>query len=230
MRFEKTLNCRTCSMASPVFCFLNHEEVAKIDDNRIEVSFDPGDTIMKSGTPKTHVMSFYHGLAKVTLEGKEGKNLILDFIRPQTFFSGPGLFFDNKHYLTITAVEPCKVCLIDLDIFFQLMKENFEMAFAFMETSNKFILNLIHKMESLLIKHHHGRVAESLLYLSGVVYQSNPFHMSISRKDLSDLTALPKESVSRILQEFKNDGIISIRNEDVHILKEDSLTQISQNG
>ncbi len=230
MEFHKTLDCSNCSMASPVFCFLNHQEVAKIDDNRIEVSFNPGDTIMKSGTPKTHVMSFYQGLAKVTLEGKDGKNFILDFIRPQTFFSGPGFFFDNKHYLTITAVEPCKVCLIDIDVFFQLMKDNFEMAFAFMENSNKFILNLIHKMESLLIKHHHGRMAEALLYLSSVIYQSNPFYMSISRKDLSDLTALPKESVSRILQEFKNEGIISLTDNNVHILKEDSLMQISHNG
>lgn len=85
-------------------------------------------------------------------------------------------------------------------------------------------------MESLLVKHHHGRVAEALLYLSGVIYQSNPFYMSISKRDLSDLTALPKESVSRILQEFKNDGIISIKNNNVHILKEESLTQISLNG
>lgn len=230
MRFDKTLDCSTCSMASPVFCFLNHEEAGKIDKNRIEVSFNPGDTIMKSGTPKTHVMSFYHGLAKVALEGKDGKNFILDFIRPQTFFSGPGLFFDNKHHLTITAVEPCKVCLIDIDVFFGLMKENFEMAFAFMENSNKFILNLIRKMESLLIKHHHGRVAEALLYLSGDIYQSNPFNMSLSRQDLSELTALPKESVSRILQEFKNDEIISVKENTVHILNEESLLQISHNG
>jgi len=217
-------------MASPVFCFLNHEEVGKIDKNRIEVSFNPGDTIMKSGAPKTHVMSFYHGLAKVALEGKDKKKFILDFIRPQTFFSGPGFFFEKKHYLTITAVEPCKVCLIDIDVFLQLMKDDFEIAFAFMENSNKFILNLIHKMESLLIKHHHGRVAEALLYLSGDIYQSNPFNMSISRQDLSDFTALPKESVSRIIQEFENDGIISVKSNNVHILKEESLMQISYNG
>jgi len=230
VEFEKTLTCSHCSKDSPVFCYLNTKQIDKIERNRIEVVFNPGETIMKGGSPKTHVMSFYEGLAKVSLEGKKGRNYILGFIRPQAFFSGPGFFFENKHHLTITAVETCKLCLIDIDEFYGLMKENFEMAFAFMENSNRFILNLIRKLEALLVKHHHGRVADALLYLSNNIYNSNPFVMTISKNELAELTALPKESVSRILHEFKKDQIISIDDNRVHILNEDILTQISSNG
>ena len=230
MEFEKTLACNHCSKDSPVFCFLNNQQINNIEAHRIEVTFNPGETIMKGGTPKTHVMSFYQGLAKISLEGKRGRNYILGFIRPQAFFSGPGLFFDSKHHLTITAIEECKLCLIELDVFYDMMKENFEMAFAFMENSNKFILNLIQKMEALLIKHHHGRVAEALLHLSQDIYRSNPFLMTISKNDLSELTALSKESVSRILHEFRKDKIITVDGNNVNILREDILRQISMNG
>ena len=54
--------------------------------------------------------------------------------------------------------------------------------------------------------------------------------MTISKTDLAELTALPKESVSRILHEFKKDQIISVDDNQVHILNEDILTQISSNG
>ncbi|MBN2615575.1 MAG: Crp/Fnr family transcriptional regulator [Bacteroidales bacterium] len=230
MEFNKTLTCAHCSKESPVFCFLNERQIDHIERNRIEVVFNPGETIMKGGTPKTHVMSFYKGLAKVSLEGKGGRSYILGFIRPQTFFSGPGFFFDEKHRLTITAIEECKLCLIEKDVFYEMMEENFKMAFAFMENSNRFILNLIHKMETFLIKHHHGRVADALLHLSKDIYHKNPFTMTISRKDLADLTALPKESVSRILHEFIKDQIITMENNEVHILKEDTLKHISHKG
>jgi len=230
MGFEKTLVCFDCSMASPVFCSLKPEEIAMIDKNRIEVTFNPGETIMKSGTPNTHVISFYEGLAKISLEGRDGKNFILDFVRPPSFFSGPGLFIDKKNHLTISAVELCKLCLIEMDPFLDIMKENAGMAFAFMENSNNFILNMVSKMESLLVKHHHGRVAEALLYLSRKIYFSNPFKLSISKKELSEMTGLSKESVSRILHEFTKEGLIQITGKTFHLLKEDLLDQISRNG
>jgi len=217
-------------MASPVFCYLNQNEIARIDKNRIEVKFNPGETIMKSGTPNTHVISFFRGLAKISLEAKGGKNFILDFVRPQSFFSGPGLFIDTKHHFTISAVEPCELCLIEMDSFLDIMKGNPRMAFAFMKNSNNFILNLVNKMESLLVKHHNGRVAEALLYLSRKIYQSNPFVLSISKKELSEMTGLSKESVTRILHEFSNEGLIQIKGKTFHLFKEDLLEQISRNG
>jgi len=230
MGFEKTLDCAGCSSASPVFRYLKPDEIARINKGRIEITFKPGETIMKSGTPNTHVISFFQGLAKISLEGTNGENFILDFVRPQSFFSGPGLFVDKKHRFTISAVEPCKLCLIEIDTFLEIMKGNPNMAFAFMENSNNFILNLVSKMKSLLIKHHHGRVAEALLYLSKEIYHSNPFELSISKKDLSEMTGLSKEAVSRILHEFTNESMIQITGKTFHILKEDLLEQISRNG
>ncbi len=230
MGFEKTLNCAGCPSAPPVFCHLKPDEIARINKSRIEITFRPGETIMKSGTPNTHVISFFQGLAKISLEGTGGKNFILDFVRPQSFFSGPGLFVDNKHHFTISAVEPCKLCLIEIDTFLEIMKGNPNMAFAFMENSNNFILNLVSKMESLLIKHHHGRVAEALLYLSKEIYHSNPFELSISKKDLSEMTGLSKEAVSHTLHEFGDDGLIQITGKNFHLLEEVALGQISKNG
>jgi len=229
MGFEKTLICFDCSMASPVFCSLKPDEIARMDEHRVEVTFKPGETIMKSWTPNTHVISFFEGLAKISLEGIGGKNFILDFVRPPAFFSGPG-FLDNKNHLTISAVELCKLCLIDMDTFLAIMKGNARMAFAFMENSNNFILNLVNKMESLLVKHHHGRVAEALLYLSREIYYSNPFKLSISKQELAEMTGLSKESVSRILHEFIHEGLIQTTGKSFHLLKQDMLDQISRNG
>ncbi len=230
MGFEKNLICFDCSMTSPVFCNLKPNEIARIDKNRIEVTFNPGEIIMKSGTPNTHVISFFEGLAKISLERRGGRNFILDFIRPPSFFSGPGLFIDKKNHFTISAVELCKLCLIDMDTFLDIMRENTKMAFAFMEISNNFILNLVNKMESLLVKHNYGRVAEAMLYLSRKIYYSNPFKLSISKKELSEMTGLSKESVSRILHEFTDEGLIQITGKTFHLLKEDLLEQISRNG
>ena len=228
--FENKLVCFDCAVASPVFCYLKPKEIARIEKNRIEVFFNSGETIMKSGTPNTHVISFFKGLAKISLDAKGGETFIVDFLRPQSFFSEPGLFIDKKHHFTISAIEPCELCLIKIDAFLDIMKENASMAFAFMKISNNFILNLVSKMESILVKHQHGRVAEALLYLSHSIYQNNPFELTISKKDLSEMTGLSKESVSRILHEFTMEGLIQITGKMIHLIKEDLLEQINRNG
>ncbi len=230
MAFQNTLVCSRCRMASPVFRFLNPEEVEKINNARIEVVFNPGETIMKCGSPKTHVISFYSGLAKVSLEGKSGKNFILDFVRPQAFFSGPGLFVDNKHHFTITAVEKSQLCLIEQSVFLDVMKANPTMAFAFIENSNKFILHLTGKLEGLLVKHHHGRVAEALLFLRKEIYRRNPYILTISKQEFADLSGLSRESVSHILNEFSEEGLIAISGKQINILNEVSLQKVSENG
>jgi len=54
--------------------------------------------------------------------------------------------------------------------------------------------------------------------------------MTISRQDLADISGMSKESAIRILKEFKDEGILSIDGNVVHILNPQQLKQISQTG
>ena len=84
-------------------------------------------------------------------------------------------------------------------------------------------------MMSLTHKQMHGRIADSLLYLSKI-YNNNSFETALSRQDIADLSAMTKESAIRICKKFKMDGIIDYNANKFKILNEKALKQISKTG
>jgi CRP/FNR family transcriptional regulator len=83
---------------------------------------------------------------------------------------------------------------------------------------------------SLTQKQMNGRIADALFYLSDQIYGSNPFEMTISRQDLADLSGMSKESAIRILKEFKDEGILTVNGNILHILNPQQLKKISETG
>jgi len=75
-----------------------------------------------------------------------------------------------------------------------------------------------------------GRVADTLLYLKNVVFETNPYNFLLSKQELADMSGMTKESFIRSLKEFEDSGLIRHNRNSVEILKENELIEISRNG
>ena len=62
------------------------------------------------------------------------------------------------------------------------------------------------------------------------IFEINPFELILTRQELAEFTGMTKESVSRILKEFKEEGLIEIEEKFVEILDFDKMTSISRKG
>jgi CRP/FNR family transcriptional regulator len=85
-------------------------------------------------------------------------------------------------------------------------------------------------MVSLTQKYMPGRVAETLLYLKNEIYKTEKFVLDLSRQELADMSNMTKESLVRILQQFKESNLIKTHGSEIEIIDEVSLTNISING
>jgi CRP/FNR family transcriptional regulator len=209
---------------------LSEEELRMIDENRHEVVYNPGETIFKQGTACTHVLSFTSGLAKIHMTGMNGKNLIIRLIKPIEFITGAGLFTNNMHHYSVTAIEKSCVCFIDKVIFFRLLEGNHKFCKEFMKLTQDHLIQSFEKLMNLNQKQNHGKVAESLLYLAGEIYGSNTFTLSITKTELSEMAGISKESTFKILKAFDSEGIINISGSSVEILNQELLSRISEKG
>ena len=75
-----------------------------------------------------------------------------------------------------------------------------------------------------------GRISEALLNLQKLIFETNPFDFILTRQELGEFTGMTKESVSRILKEFREEGLIEIDDRKVEILDFDKLRDISRKG
>ena len=228
--FSKETHCRCCNLKLNLFKFLTDEEMEIINNARYEVFFNKGETIFKQGGPLTHIACITEGMAKVYLEGTKNKNIILKVARPSELVGGPGFQVDNRHHFSVSAIKATRACFIDARAFEQMLKSSSPFSMEFVKHLNTSTIQLFGKLQGLTQKHMHGRIADTLLYLSRVIYDNNQFETTLSRQDLADMSAMTKESAIRIMKEFKDEGIIDCEANNFNILNGNQLDNISLTG
>ena len=228
-KIQESESCSNCNHNSTIFQHLTSDEMDQINQNRYTVQYKAGETLFKQGTPSPHFVCLTKGLAKLYIEGF-GKNLVLSLVKPIDYILGPGVYVDNRHYYSATAVEDSTACLVDVNIFKQLIRKNPDFAEEFIKRTAHQSIYYFDQVVSLTQKQMPGRIADVLFYLREQIYCANPFKITISRQDLADLSGMSKESSIRILKELKEEGILLINGNFVEILNEKQLRQISQTG
>ena len=216
-------------VSSP-FNFLSDEELKLIENTRNDVVYNPGEIIFKQGSASTHVVFFISGLAKIYLEGYNKKNLIVRLVKPNEFLASPGLSTANKHYYSISAVELSTVSFIETSVFRQLFKNNHSFGENLMREMHRNYSQTLQKLINLNQKHRLGRISEALLYLAEEIYESDTFKLTLSKKELADMTGMSTESSFRILKELNEEEKISIDKKKIAILDKKYLQRMSEVG
>lgn len=227
-KFEK--NCIGCTCKSTLFELLNEEELALVDKNKITVMFKKGETIKKQGTFMSHVLSLNSGLAKLYLEGIEERNAILRIVKPTNFIGGPGIYLDQLHHFTVSALTDSSVCFIDLRVFKEIIDNNKSFALEFMKDFSSSILSVYNRLINLTQKQMPGRMADTLLYLFIEIFESTKFPKIISSYDLADLSGMSKDSAVKVLRSFDKEKIIRVSDNEMTLLDPEALKTISRIG
>ncbi len=229
LKNHHSTNCTSCNCRASIFKNLSSLELEIINSSRFQVDYKAGEIIFKQGTPSPYFVCITSGLAKIYIEGY-GKNLILALVKPVDYIFGPGIYVDNRHYYSASAIEDCTACLVDVNVFKKMIRENPDFAEEFIRRVSIQAIFNFEQLISLTQKQMPGRIADVLFYLSDKIYGQNPFEMTISRQDLADLSGMSKESAIRILKEFKEEGILTVQGNLVEILNLKQLRQISETG
>ena len=236
-------NCNDCENGKNccnVSCFVENEanifkpltekELHFLVDEKQQIKYKVKETIIKQNTSSTFVICMREGLAKVFIEGEKGKNLIVKIIGRGDFISGGGLFNGNVQHFTISAITPVTCCLIDASKLTNLFAENNQFAVELLRNHTKQNNYLLSKMVSLTQKYMPGSVAETLLYFKNDIYKKSKFTIDLSRQELAEMSNMTKESLVRILQQFKESNIIKTQGSNIEIMDEGSLIHFSKNG
>ncbi len=213
-----------------IFKQLTSNELDFLVEEKQQISYNAKETIIKQNTSSTFVVCMRDGLAKVYVEGDKGKNLIVKIIGKGDFISGGGLFNGNVQHFTISAITPVRCCLIDSSKLTKLFSENNKFAVELLRNHTKQSNFLLSKLVNLTQKYMPGRVADTLLYLKEEIYKSKSFSTELTRQELAEMSNMTKESLVRILQQFKESKLIKTQGSSIEIIDENSLLSISRNG
>ena len=219
-------DCLTCKRRSSMFNLLSNEELQIVKDNRITIHYEVGEIIQKQGTYMSHVISVNSGLAKLYLEGDSLSNTILRIVTPTNFIGGPGIYFDQLHHFSVSAMKKTSVCFIELKAFKNILNKNTAFADEFMRDFSKNVISVYNRLITISQKQLAGRMAYALLYLFEEVYENKAGIIAVSKQDLADLSAISRDSAVKMLRDFQQEGLIRYTNNEVEILQPETLRMV----
>jgi len=195
----------------------------------IQAQFRKHERICRQGDNVSHAIYLVDGTAKLFIEGINGHNIILYLMKPPAYI-GLLSFFESIHYTySVTAIEDSKVCMVDLDFLKQLYLENHEVLLKLNKAFGKSVALIMNKIICLNQKNIRGRIAESLLSLSDF-YGTSTYRLSITRKELGEMSAISEENTVRLLTELRKEGIITLDGKEVTVKDRVLLKKISELG
>lgn len=185
--------------------------------------FKKRDVIFEEGDNPRFLYFIRSGKIKTFKTHDQGKEYIIELLKDGDFLGYVDLLKSTAHAETATAMEDTDIVLIPKDDFLALIQANRDVSSQMIKMLAN---NITEKEEQLLNLAYNSvrkRVADALILLSQKE-DNKSFH--VLREDLARIVGTAKESVIRMLTEFKNDGYIDIAEGTIVILDLKKLSNL----
>jgi CRP-like cAMP-binding protein len=197
-----------------------YDELQKLSDDRKTKDFKRRDLIFEEGDYPRYLYFVKSGKVKVFKTNDDGKEYIISIYKEGDFFGYIDLIKDDKYSESAAAMEASEISLVPKEDFSKLMHANKDVASQLIKILAD---NVTEKEEQLLNLAYNSvrrRVADAILLLNEKVEDGK---ISILRDDLARIVGTAKESVIRMLTEFKEDGYIEIKDGSIRVLEAEKL-------
>lgn len=156
------------------------------------------------------------GKVRVSLYGEKGLDKLLHFLIPGEIFGELNYFENVEHNIIVFAKEDTTISIVSEDILNSLLKEHPEYYKYFIHSiSRKYFLSLCH-MSDILFHSSISKVANTLYRLTCLTSSCDEdkltIPISLTHQELGTLVGCSRITVTRILNTFKKEGIISSEN------------------
>lgn len=227
----KNKSCLNCNIKSGIVSILNKEELALLGKGCLQTEFQRGELIFKEGSPANHIIYIRDGFVKLSKKGLGGKDYILSIAKQGAYLGINNLNKLNRQFVnSATALTNTKICFIDMKEFGILIKRNGSFATEVIYYIFDDEMNYFDRLISNVQQQVPGRLANTLFYFRDQVYGQNPFNLNLTKLELASLIGTSRESVSRLLKEFQDAGIIRVQKNVFTITDEKKLKEIQLKG
>jgi len=222
--------CDTCSLRQLSTLIVPDLEFMAMCRSTVWLTFRKGETIFKQGGRASNLMFLHKGIVKFSYCYDTGCNYTMTIIGGPKMVGGANLFLRSINIFNVTALEECRVCMIDIGAFKELALQHSTYILAMIEQSMEMFQHSIFNFISLAHNHVNGRIATILLYLWNHVYRDSDYEFSVSRRDLAEFAACSRENLINTLSRFRKEGLIEFEGKKIVILNHEALKEISLKG
>lgn len=215
------VSCSNCSLED--ICIprgLNHSEVESVSQViKRKKTLQRGEFIYRDGDLFKGLLAIKSGTAKLIADDQDGNEHVLNILLPGELLGFDGLYND-QHNCSAVALETLSYCELPADNLEELCQQVPSlMRELFRHTGSK--INNDRNMIVINNRPAEERLAAFLISLSDRFskrgFSSSDFTLPLTRQEIGNHLGLALETISRLLKQFQNSGLINVNNKQIKI-------------
>lgn len=208
-----------------LFAKLSFHERQRIADDFQRQSYSAGETIFHQGDPGRVLYLIHSGQVRIFVNGIEGtETSVIICGRPGDIFGELAIIDGLPRSATAAAVTPAIVYTMQREQFRQHMRRTPQLALNFMQTLASRVRYNTGQLDSLASLTVSRRLARKLLELAQDYGQVEDDGVRIdtplTQSNLASLVVATRESINKVLRQFRHQGLITTHNR--HIIIHDA--------
>ncbi len=170
------------------------------------------------------------GKVKLSRAGSDGKEQITRIAIPKEMLSITELFAGTRHTCSARTLEESTLMFIPKHELFALVHQKQELNEMFLRLLSMNLQQAEEKITAMAYKPVRGRLADALVVLSDKFNSdiASPHSLYLTRSDLASFVGTAKETVNRLISEFRKDNLVKTDGTIIHILNRPGLKRLSE--
>ncbi len=198
-----------------IFSDLEETDLLKIEGLGERKKYKGGSIILREGEPGTAMFIIIAGKVKVVRTDDGGSEVILAIFGEGDFFGEMAILDGHTRSATVVAIDDTELFIINQDDVFQLLHEYPAIAISLLKEFAVRLRQANTQIKGLSLKDAAGRVAGVILRLADEFGFFTKGEVEITelpvQQDMASMAGTSRETVSRILQMFAEQGYVTLR-------------------
>ena len=197
-----------------IFQDLTEEEIHHLG-TRAPMKRVPAGTIFYSAEQATEVLFILkEGRVRLYHLEPDGRMLTLSILEEGAIFGEMTLLGQRLQSNFAESVTPCLLCLMSREDVKALMLSDSRIAFRLMETMGQRLVSVEQRLSAMAFKHAPERIAAQLIQLAqqrrNWLGRKTALEVRCTHEELAHLVGVHRETVTKILNEFRQQGVIDL--------------------
>lgn len=216
----------------PFFAGMDQESLEAVNRHFVEVGYQPGDRIYASGEPAERLFVVADGKVKLLQYALNGRSVLLEILTSGEFFGN--LAMPGAAEYADTALAQTSACVLSIraEGFREILDEHPELALKALAIMAERLQSAQQRVIQLIALPVEKRIVLTLLKMGEKLGRETDHGLLIdvplSRDELAEMTGATPETVSRIMSQLQNRGMIESGRQWVAILDRVGLEKLAE--
>uniref|UniRef100_E6QN95 Transcriptional regulator, Crp/Fnr family n=1 Tax=mine drainage metagenome TaxID=410659 RepID=E6QN95_9ZZZZ len=214
-----------------LFCNLTPEALADFDSIGVLVGHSHGAKLFAEGDPARNVFVICSGQVKVFSSSRDGRIMILKIAGPGDLLGLNAVLAEVPHEVTAETIEPCQVKTMRKEEFVRFLHAHGIASMHAAQSLSAEYMTVFNDARRLALSSSAaGRLAHLLLDWAHSAACGRPelkFTMALTHEEVASMAGTSRETVTRLLNQFRRDKLISIKGASMTILNPEALDRLT---